>query len=88
MDNNQDKTDKLKQLTALIGGFLSAVMLFLGTVGVAFDWLTAESIDAAVAVIGAGGLLLLNLYGVYKNSYVLTEKAKQQEEALKEQGLK
>lgn len=83
-----DNNDKLKQLIALIGGFLSAVMLFLGTIGVAFDWLTNESIDAFVAVIGAGGLLVLNLYGVYKNTYVITEQAKQQEEALKEQGLK
>lgn len=80
--------DKAKQLVALIGGFLSAVFLFLQTVGVRFDWYNPESIDAFVAVLAALVPLAFVLYGVYKNTYLMTDKAKKQEDELKRKGLK
>lgn len=80
--------DKAKQVVALVGGFLSAIFLFLQTVGVAFDWYNPESIDAFVALLAAGVPLAFALYGIYKNSYLMSEKARKQEAELKRRGLK
>lgn len=81
-------TEKFKQYVALFGGWLSAVLLFLGTLNIKFQWFTQDSIDAFVVVLGASGPFVLILYGVYKNTYRLSEKAKQQEYVLKQKGLK
>lgn len=80
--------DNFKQFTALIGGALGALFLFFGTVGVSFEWFTPESIDAFVVLFGAVGALGFSLYGVYKNSYKLTRKARKQDAELKRKGLK
>jgi len=80
--------EKLKQYIALFGGWLSAVLFFLGTIGIAFDWFTLDSIDAFVAVLVAFIPFALLLFGVWKNSYVISDKAKGQEEVLKRQGWK
>ncbi len=80
--------DKLKQYIGLFGGFLSAVLLFLGTLNVKFEWFNAASIEAFVAVLIAAVPFALIIYGTYKNSYVMTEKAKEQERVLKQRGLK
>lgn len=80
--------DKLKQIIALFGGWLSAILLFLGVVGLSFDWFNQESIDALVVVLMASVPLVVALYGVYKNTYRLSDKAKRQEEELKRKGLK
>ena len=82
------KQDKAKQFVALVGGFLSAIYFFLLTISVAFDWFTIESINAFTAVIGAGIPLALNLYGVYKNTYIVEDQARKQEEELIRKGLK
>lgn len=80
--------DKIKQYVALFGGWLSAVLLFLGTLGFAFDWFNQESIDALIVVLGASVPFVVAMYGVYKNSYRLSEKTKRQEDELKKKGLK
>ena len=80
--------DNIKQFTALIGGFLGALLLFLGTVGISFGWFTQDSIDAFVVLLGAGLSLGFTLYGVYKNSYKLSPKARKQDDELKRKGLK
>lgn len=80
--------DKLKQIIALFGGWLSAILLFLGVVGLSFDWFNQESIDAFVVVLMATVPLVVALYGIYKNTYRLSDKAKRQEEELKRKGLK
>lgn len=80
--------ENFKQYVALFGGWLSAVLLFLGTLNIKFEWFTQESIDAFVVVLGASGPFVLVLYAVYKNTYKLTDKAKQQEYVLKQKGLK
>lgn len=76
------KTD----ITILLGGFLTALLLFLGTIGVQFAWLTQESIDAFVLFIGASIALGLNLYSVWKNTYV-SKKGQIQKKVLKDKGL-
>jgi len=81
-------TDKLKQYVGLFGGLLSAILLFLGTLNVEFEWFNMESIGAFEGVLIAAVPFILLVYGVYKNTYVLTEKAKRQEELLKNRGLK
>lgn len=80
--------DKLKQIIALFGGWLSAILLFLGVVGLSFDWFNQESIDAFVVVLMATVPLVVALYGIKKNSYLLSQKAKRQEAELKRKGLK
>ncbi|VDG98920.1 Uncharacterised protein [Lysinibacillus sphaericus] len=80
--------DKLKQIIALFGGWLSAILLFLGVVGLSFDWFNQESIDALLVVLIASVPLGVALYGIYKNTYQLSRKAKRQEDELKRKGLK
>lgn len=80
--------DKLKQYIGLFGGLLSAVLLFLATLNIEFAWFNTEAIGAFEGVLIAAVPFLLLVYGVYKNSYVLTEKAKKQEVELKKKGLK
>ncbi len=80
--------DKLKQYIGLFGGLLSAVLLFLGTLNVKYVWFNAESIDAFIAVLIAAIPFVLLMYGLYKNTYLITKKAKRQEEELKRKGLK
>lgn len=81
-------TDKLKQYVALFGGWLSAILLFLGTINVKFEWFTVSSIDAFVVVLGASVPFVIAGYGVWKNTYLVRKKAKEQENLLKRNGLK
>ncbi|MDM5208411.1 phage holin [Cytobacillus kochii] len=67
-----------KDVVAQVVGFLSAIMMFLGTLNVKFEWLTAESIDAFGIVLTAGIALGITLYTIYKNHFGFTKKAKQQ----------
>ncbi|AMQ06719.1 phage holin [Sporosarcina psychrophila] len=80
--------DKLKQYVAMFGGWLSAVLLFLGTLNVKFEWFNQESIDAFVVVLIAAVPFFLIIYGVWKNTYLVRKRAKEQERALKQRGLK
>ena len=70
-----------KDYAILITGFLSALLLFLGTVGLSFEWFTTESIDALGLVITAAIPLFGAIYGVWKNTYV-SKKAQEQKEVL------
>jgi hypothetical protein len=73
-----------KDLFTLLGGFLTSVFLFLGTIGVSFDWFTQTSIDAFVFMAAAAGSLVINLYAVWKNTHVRNRLKKN---ALKKQEL-
>lgn len=73
-----------KDIITLLGGFLTSVFLFLGTIGISFDWLNEESIDAFVFMAAAAGALVLNLYAVWKNTHVRNRLKKN---ALKKQEL-
>ncbi|RNC96259.1 phage holin [Lysinibacillus halotolerans] len=81
-------SDKLKQYIALFGGLLSAILLFLQSLGINFSWFTDDTINAFVEVLLNAVPFVLVIYGVYKNTYIVTKKAKEQEKALKEEGLK
>ena len=70
-----------KDYAVLITGFLSALMLFLGTIGFSFDWFTTESIDALGLVITASLPLVGSLYAIWKNTYV-SKKGQEQKEVL------
>lgn len=80
--------DKLKQYVALVGGFLGALLLFLQALGINLEWFNQQTIDSFVGVLLAAVPMVLVIYGVYKNSYIITQKAKKQEEVLKQKGLK
>ncbi|MEK5530635.1 phage holin [Viridibacillus sp. FSL R5-0468] len=81
-------TDKLKQYIALFGGLLSAVLLFLGSLGVDLWWFNDNTIDTFINALLASVPFIFVVYGVYKNSYIVTKQAKEQEELLKQKGLK
>lgn len=76
-----------RDIVILLSGFLTSLLLFLGTIGVSFDWFTKESIDAFVMLCSASVALVINLYAVWKNTYV-SRKAQKQKEVLKQKGLK
>jgi hypothetical protein len=80
--------DKLKQFIGLFGGLLSAILLFLGTLNVEFKWFNTSSISAFEAVLMACVPFALAIYGVWKNSYIITPKAQLQEKVLERNGLK
>ncbi|MFJ5621992.1 phage holin [Peribacillus loiseleuriae] len=80
--------DKAKQYVAMIGGVLGALLLFFQALGFEITWFNESTIDAFTNFLITAVPLVLALYGVYKNQYLLTKKAKEQEEALKKQGLK
>lgn len=80
--------DKIKEITILITGALMALMGFLATLNIQYEWLTKESIDAFGVLITAVVVLVLTLYTVYKNTFIITKKAKQQKAELKRKGLK
>lgn len=66
--------DKLKQYIGLFGGWLSAFLLFLGTLNVKFEWFNQESIDAFVVVLITAVPFFLIIYGVWKNTYLVKTK--------------
>lgn len=80
--------EKLKQYIGFFGGLLSAVLLFLKSINVIVPWYTEETIGSFVNALLATIPFVLVIYGVWKNSYIVTKKAKEQEKFLKEKGLK
>ncbi|MGG0554898.1 PTS mannose transporter subunit IID [Priestia aryabhattai] len=59
-----------KDVFTLLGGFLTALLFFFGTIGVSFEWFTTESINAFVIVVSAFAALAVNIYAVWKNTHV------------------
>lgn len=80
--------DKAKQFVGLIGGFLGAFYLALQATGLEFLWFNPDTINAWMGVLNAGIPFALIAYGIYKNQYLITKKAKKQEKALQDEGLK
>jgi len=80
--------DKLKQYIAFIGGALGGVLLFLQSLGIDFTHFNDGTIDAFVTMLESFVPLILVGYGVWKNQYIVTKKAKTQEGELKRKGLK
>ncbi len=72
----------------MIGGALGALFLFFQSLGFQVDWFNENTINSFINFLTALVPLGFALYGVYKNQYLLTKKAKKQEVVLKEEGLK
>ena len=88
-NNNVRKTkdgDKVKQYIAFIGGALGGVLLFLQSIGIDLTYFTDDTIDAFVQMLESFVPLILVGYGVWKNQYIVTKKAKEQERKMKERG--
>ena len=85
---NEPEKDKAKQWIALVGGMLGALLLFLDSVGIKFIWFNTESINSFTNLLATLVPFALVVYGIYKNQYLLSKKAKDQEEILKRNNLK
>lgn len=80
--------DKLKQYIGFIGGALGGILLFLQALGVELVHFNNESINAFTEMLLTFVPLILVGYGIWKNQYLVTKKAKSQERMLKYRGLK
>ncbi|MEC0271932.1 MULTISPECIES: phage holin [Peribacillus] len=80
--------DKAKQYIAMIGGALGALLLFFQSLDLQIKWFNENTINSFMNFLTAAIPLGFALYGVYKNQYLVTKKAQEQEEVLKKNGLK
>ncbi len=80
--------DKTKQYIAFVGGALGGILLFLQSLGVELTHFNDNTINAFVTMLESFVPLFLVGYGIYKNQYLITKKAKEQEVDLKMRGLK
>ena len=80
--------DKLKQYIGFIGGALGGILLYLQSIGVELVHFNNGSINSFTEMLLTFVPLILVGYGVWKNQYIVTNKAKRQERALKQKGLK
>ncbi|MGX7596277.1 phage holin [Planococcus plakortidis] len=80
--------DKIKQVIAAVGGVLSALYLFFQAIDVELAHFNEMTIEAFIGFLTALIPLILIGYGIWKNQYLVTKKAKEQEEALKRARLK
>lgn len=80
--------DKLKQWIGFLGGALGGILLFLQSLGVELVHFNNETINAFTDMLLTFVPLFLIGYGIWKNQYIVTDKAKKQEEELKRKGLK
>ena len=80
--------DKTKQYIAFIGGALGGILLFLQSLGIELTHFNDNTINAFVTMLESFVPLILVGYGIWKNQYIITNKAKEQEVDLKMRGLK
>lgn len=76
--------DKLKEYIALFGGLLSAVLLFLQALGVELFWFTDQTIEAFTNALLAAVPFVLVVYGVWKNTYLMSKAAKEHKQVIDE----
>lgn len=81
-------TDKIKQFVALVGGVLGALLLFFKAVQYDVGWFNEITIAAFLGLLTSLIPLVGVFYGIYKNQYLLTKKAKKQEDVLIKTGNK
>lgn len=80
--------DKLKQYIGFIGGALGGILLFLQSLGIELVHFNNDTIQAFTEMLLTFVPIILVGYGIWKNQYIVTDKAKRQEEELKRKGLK
>ncbi|MBO1515064.1 phage holin [Metabacillus bambusae] len=76
-----------KDIATLLGGFLTALLMFFGTVGISFEWFTMDSINAFVVLVTAFIALIINGFAIWKNTYVSKRAQQFKKNALKAQGI-
>lgn len=81
-------SDKLKQYIGLFGGMLGALYLALKSSGIEVEFLNPDKLNAWENFFTTAVPFFIAGYGVYKNTYILHNKSKAQEEYLKENNLK
>lgn len=62
-------SQKVKALVTQIVGMLSALLLFLGTVGIRYEWFTLDSINAFGVFLTAAILLAITLREIWANHF-------------------
>lgn len=80
--------DKIMQYVAMIGGFLSALYFFLQSIGIELTYFNEQSINSFNEMLINAVPLILVAYGIWKNQYIVTKKARESEKELKNKGLK
>lgn len=89
MENkNKVNGDKIKQFIGFIGGALGGVLLFLQSLGIDLNYFTEDTISSFTEMLETFIPLIFVGYGIWKNQYILSNNAKNQEKDLKERGLK
>lgn len=83
----QVRKDKNKGLAIMISGFLFALMGFLSTLNIEFEWLSEASINSFTILLVAGAQLVITLYATWKNTFT-GKKAQKQNRELKKKGLR
>ena len=81
------ENENIKGWVILVTGVLSSFLMFLGAINVQWEWFTMESISAFGVLLGALMLFAVNIYSVWKNTYV-TKKGKKQLDVLEKNDLK
>jgi|GEM_PF-1809776 len=76
----QVKIDKVKGFSILLSGWLFALMGFLATLNIQFKWLTEASINAFMLFFVATISLGVNVYAIWKNTFVSKKGQKQNAE--------
>ncbi|MED1205858.1 hypothetical protein [Heyndrickxia acidicola] len=74
-------TNWWKQTSLKVGGFLTSVLGALSLLNIHFEWLTANSINAVVSIIGAFGVFFVGCLATLINTY-LTDRSKQEAKAI------
>lgn len=80
--------DKVKQFIAMIGGFVGALYLALNASGIQVEWLNPQKLNAWMNVLNTGIPIVFVLYGIWKNTFILTNHSREQEKILKQSGKK
>lgn len=80
--------DKISQWIGFLGGALGGILFFLQSLGIELTHFNDSTIDAFVTMLESFVPLALVGYGIWKNQYIVTKKAKDQEVDLKMRGLK
>ncbi|PNZ77465.1 PTS mannose transporter subunit IID [Mammaliicoccus stepanovicii] len=72
----------------MIGGFLGAVYLALNASGFQIEWLSPQKLNAWMNVLNTGIPIIFVLYGIWKNTFILSSSSRALEQYLKEVGKK
>lgn len=74
------ETEKIKQYVAMLGGALGGIYLFLKSLELEFKHFNEVTIESFMTMLTLVIPFIFVLYGVYKNQYLITRKARKLEE--------